>query len=105
MSYDPRLAGQLDNPYARQFVAEQLKREDFPNHGIWLNAVSGSSEAAGIKSGDFILEIDGQKIESTFDMNKVILTKNAGDKVKVKFWQAGQTKETTVTLTEIKPTI
>jgi serine protease Do len=105
VSYDPRLAGQLDNPYARQFVAEQLKREDFPNHGIWLNAVSGPSEAAGIKSGDFILEIEGQKIESTFDLNKVVLTKNAGDKVKVKFWQAGQTKETTITLTEIKPSI
>jgi S1-C subfamily serine protease len=105
VSYDPRLAGQLDNPYARQFVAEQVKREDFPNHGIWLNAVSGPSEAAGIKTGDFILEIEGQKIESTFDMNKVILTKNAGDKVKVKYWQAGQTKETTVTLTEIKPSI
>lgn len=105
VSYDGRLAGQLDNPYARQFVAEQIKREDFPNHGIWLNAVSGASAAAGLKSGDFILEIEGQKIESTFDMNKVILTKNIGDKVKVKFWQAGQTKEATITLTEIKPTI
>lgn len=105
VSYDGRLAGQLDNPYARQFVAEQINREDFPNHGIWLNAVSGPSAAAGLKSGDFILEIEGQKIESTFDMNKVILTKNIGDKVKVKFWQAGQTKEATIALTEIKPTI
>jgi S1-C subfamily serine protease len=38
-------------------------------------------------------------------MNKVILPKKAGDKVKVKYWSAGTTKETTITLAELKPSI
>ncbi len=105
VEYDGRFAGQLANPYARQYLAEQLNREDFPDHGVLLSAVSGPSATAGMKAGDFLIEIDGQKIDSTFDLNKVILTKNAGDKVKVKFWQAGQTKEATVTLTDLKKTI
>lgn len=105
VSYVGSIAGQLDNPWVRQEVADYIKREDFPNHGLLLNQVGGAAAAAGIKVNDFLLEIDGQKVETTFDLNKVILTKNVGEKVKVKYWQAGQTKETTVTLTEIKPTI
>jgi len=105
VSYVGNLAGQLDNPYARQYVADYIKREDFPNYGLLLNQVSGPAAAAGMTTNDFLLEVDGQKIESTFDLNKVILPKNVGEKVKVKFWHAGQTKETTITLTEIKPTI
>ncbi|MEI7576281.1 MAG: trypsin-like peptidase domain-containing protein [Armatimonadota bacterium] len=105
VSYVGNIAGQLDNPWVRQEVADYLKREDFPSHGLLLNQVGGPAASAGIKANDFLLEIDGQKVETTFDLNKVILTKNIGDKVKVKFWQAGQTKEVTIALTEIKPTI
>jgi S1-C subfamily serine protease len=105
ISYDPRLAGQLSNPYARDYVAKIVSRTDFPETGLLISTVTGPSEAGGLKAGDFLLEIDGTVIETPFDMNKVILPKKAGDKVKVKYWSAGATKETTITLAELKPSI
>ncbi|HLO98665.1 MAG TPA: PDZ domain-containing protein, partial [Fimbriimonas sp.] len=92
-------------PYARQYLAEQLSREDFPQTGLFVRAASGPSAAAGIKANDFLLEVDGQKIETTFDLNKVLLPKRVGDKVQVKFWTNGTTKTTTVTLAEIQPSL
>ena len=105
ISYDPRLAGQLSNPYARDYVAKIVSRTDFPETGLLISTVTGPSESGGLKAGDFLLEIDGTAIETPFDMNKVILPKKAGDKVKVKYWSAGATKETTITLAELKPSI
>jgi serine protease Do len=94
------LLGHMDDPYARQYLADILKREDFPNSGLYVKTVSGASINSGISANDFILEVDGQKIETTFDLNKVLLPKKVGDTVKVKYWHAGQTKETNVTLAE-----
>lgn len=105
VEYAPELAGQLQNPYARQYVAEQLKREDFPETGLWVRRASGPAAAAGIKANDFLVAVDGQKIESTFDLNKVLLPKKVGDKVSVKLWSDGQTKTVNVTLAEIQPTL
>lgn len=105
VSYIPNIAGQMENPYVRQEVADYIKRDDFPNYGLLLNQVSGPAASAGMAVNDFLLEVDGQKIENTFDLNKVILPKNVGDKVKVKFWHAGAIKESTITLAEIKPSV
>ncbi len=100
IEYDGRLVGHMDDPRARQYLADILKRDDFPSSGLYVNNVSGASLNSGIAKNDFILEVDGQKIVNTFDLNKVLLPKKIGDKVKVKYWKAGQTKETTVTLAE-----
>lgn len=101
ISYNGQLAGQLDNPYARDYVAQQINRTDFPNYGLFVQGVSGPSAGKGITNNDFILEVEGQKIETTFDLNKVLLPKKVGDNVKVKYWHAGQTKETTIALAEM----
>ncbi len=101
IQYNGQLAGQLDNPYARDFISQQINRQDFPNYGLFVQGVSGPSASSGIANNDFILEVDGQKIESSFDLNKVLLPKKVGDKVKVKYWHAGQTKETSISLAEM----
>lgn len=105
VQYVGQLAGQLSNPYAREYVSQQIGRSDFPETGLFIQAASGPAATAGIKANDFILAIDGKEIESTFDLNKAIVTKKAGDKVKVKIWSAGATKELSVTLADLKPTI
>ena len=67
--------------------------------------VSGSAASSGIAKNDIIIEVDGQKINSVFDLNKCLLPKKVGDQLKVKYWREGQTKETTIALTESQTNI
>lgn len=105
VSYDGRLVGFLSDPEARDYVASQINRTDFPDHGLHVQSVSGPSMNSGIAKNDFLLEVDGQKVDNSFDLNKVLLPKKVGDQVKVKYWHAGQTKETTITLAEMPTNI
>lgn len=100
ITYAGQLAGQLSNPEARDYIAQQINRTDFPTTGLWVQKLSGSSANSGIAVNDFVLEVDGQKIDTTFDLNKILLPKKVGDKVLVKYWHAGQTKEVSITLAE-----
>lgn len=103
VSYNPRWVGLLADPYFRGQVGEFHETESVPDHGIVLDTVGGPLKTAGVKRYDILLEIEGEKIESTFDMNKALLTRKPGDKVKVKFWSKGKTQETSVALVEIQP--
>jgi S1-C subfamily serine protease len=103
VSYNPRWVGLLADPYFRRQVGEYHETESVPDHGIVLDTVSGALKSAGAKRYDILLEIEGEKIESTFDMNKALLTRKPGDKVKVKFWSKGKTQEAQVALVEIQP--
>lgn len=103
VSYNPRWVGLLADPYFRSQVGEYHQTEAVPDHGIVLDTVSGALKSAGAKRYDILLEIEGEKIESTFDMNKALLTRKPGDKVKVKFWSKGKTQEANVALVEIQP--
>jgi S1-C subfamily serine protease len=105
VSYDGRLIGVMDNPDAREYLSQYTKRNDFPDYGLFVTESTGSAAAAGIKQYDILLEVDGRKVESSFDLNKAIITKRVGDRIKVKFWQAGQIKESSAVLTELKPSI
>ena len=56
------------------------------NQGIYVAKVNANSAAkdAGIKSGDIILSIDGNKLERMCDLRCYIYTKKPGEKVKLK---------------------
>jgi serine protease Do len=56
------------------------------------------SEKAGIEEGDVIIEIDGKEINSTNELQSIIIKHNIGEKVKVKVWRKGNELEKTVTL-------
>ncbi len=105
ISYDGRLVGHFDDPDYRAYVGNIIKRTDFPTTGLLVGEVSGGATGSGISKDDFVLEVEGQKIETTFDLNKVLLPKKVGDKVKVKYWHAGQTKETSISLAESQTNI
>jgi serine protease Do len=105
VSYEASVVGRMDDPYVRADIAEVLKREDFPNYGLIIREVAGPSATAGLKPMDVLMEIDGRKIETPFDLNKSIITKKIGDTVNVKFWQAGKVVDAKVTLVELKPSI
>ncbi len=100
VSYAPSQV--LMYPRNRSLIAEQTGAENIPNQGIVIQEATGAAAAAGLKSLDIILEIDGTPIEGSFTLNKILTPKKPGDKVQVKYWSAGTVKTTTLTLQEIK---
>jgi S1-C subfamily serine protease len=51
---------------------------------------------------DILLSIDGQQIDDTLSLNKLLMTKQAGQSVSVTYWSRGETKTTKVNLDEIR---
>jgi S1-C subfamily serine protease len=49
-----------------------------------------------------LLEIDGERINGAFDLNRVLVPKKPGDVVNVKFWSKGQEKTARILLQEIR---
>jgi serine protease Do len=65
--------------------------------------VSGSAAAkAGIKSGDVILEVNGQRVDEDHSLAAQLKNFNPGDAVKMKILSGDQTKDITVTLGQSK---
>jgi len=71
--------------------------------GALVSAVEPKSPAdkAGIKTGDVILAVDGNTIESSIELPRVIGEKRPGTKVKLKIWRQGETHELSASLGEI----
>lgn len=71
-------------------------------YGLFVaNVVEGSgAQEAGLKVYDMILEVDGQKVSSVEDVNKIRDTKKAGDYLTFKILRDGETIEVQVRLME-----
>lgn len=71
-------------------------------YGMFITAVSPGSgaEAAGLAENDMILEVDGQKVTSTSEVNEIRDKKKPGDTLKFKILRDGETKEIDVKLIE-----
>lgn len=72
------------------------------SYGLFINQVQENTgaSAAGLKSGDMIIEVDGQKVESSANINSIRDTKKPGDSLKFKIFRDGETIEVDVKLTE-----
>ncbi len=75
---------------------------DDTNYGPFINSVTKGSgaEKAGLQVNDMILEVEGQKVESREDVNKIRDTKKIGDTLTFKVMRDGETLEIPVTLTD-----
>ena len=91
----------LAYPQARQQVAEQSGSENVPSKGLLVMEAPGVAGKAGIGAWDVLLSIGGQKVNSKFDLNKVLMAKKPGDTVAVEYWTKGQTKTVQVALQEM----
>lgn len=58
----------------------------------------GSAEAAGIEVADVILEVDGQAVSASNQLQALVAQKRAGQEVKLKIWRDGKTFEKNVKL-------
>ncbi len=84
---------------SRPFVGLSINQTQY---GLFVNSVvkgSGAAEA-GIKEKDKILEVDGTKVSSVEEINKIRDGKNIGDTMVFKILRDDQTMELTVKLTD-----
>ncbi len=61
-------------------------------HGALVSKVEpgGPAEAAGIRNGDVILKVDGEKIKQMTELPAVIAAKQPGSKVRIDIWRGGK---------------
>lgn len=68
-----------------------------------LAVLPGSpADKAGIVENDIILEINGQKLTADNQLGDIVAKYNVGDKITLKVWHKGQTKDVQITLEERK---
>lgn len=105
IQFDPRLDGALSDPQLQAELRNLTNANKVPSSGIIVKETGGAAGNAGIKQYNVILAIDGQEVNGTFDLNKVLIPHKPGDTVKVKYWDGGATKEATVKLQEIRQSL
>jgi len=68
--------------------------------GVYIATLtnSGAAKNAGLKIGDVITKIDGQKVTNMADLQSLIATRRPGDKVKVTYARGKQILNTVATL-------
>jgi S1-C subfamily serine protease len=96
--------------FARPFLGvryRMISREiallnEVPQGAYIVEVVEGSAaDKAGIKAGDILTKMDGQRIlEETGGLAKLINQKKVGEKVKLTVWRDGEELELTTTLEE-----
>ncbi len=68
--------------------------------GVNVNKVvrGGAAESAGLEVGDVILDVDGNAVKTSNDLQNEIVLRRAGDKVTLKIWRDGRVISKSVTL-------
>ena len=66
-----------------------------------VEVVAGSpAEKDGLKSGDIIVKVDGEKLSEKYTLAQAIAKKKVGDKLELSVWREGEEKKVTVVLKE-----
>ncbi|MBN1159260.1 MAG: Do family serine endopeptidase [Bacteroidales bacterium] len=68
--------------------------------GVYVDSIAGNSAAgdAGVKSGDVILEVDGQEVKNNAELLGIVGRKRPGDKISLKVDRKGKELDFNVTL-------
>ncbi|MBX3043616.1 MAG: Do family serine endopeptidase [Candidatus Kapabacteria bacterium] len=97
--------GKIDRGYIGVFIKDV---DETMAKGLGLDKVrgvlvdglveDGAAKAAGIESGDVILDVDGKEVNSPSELQSRIVFYKAGDKINVRLWRDRKTITKTVTL-------
>lgn len=91
--------GQFNRPYlgvAYQIISKDLALLNEVPEGAYVRQVvkESAAEKAGIKKGDIITKIDGEKIEAKkAELAQIIAKRKVGDSVSLTVWRDGKTLE------------
>lgn len=91
----------LSNTFALQYYYN-IKIGSDVTFGAVLNYVEENKPAAlaGLKVGDVIVELDGEKVDDVTHFKYLLYKHTVGDTIKVKYYRENKLNETTVSLTE-----
>ncbi len=91
----------LSNTFALQYYYN-IKIGSDVTFGAVLNYVEDNKPAdnAGLKVGDVIVELDGEKVEDVTHFKYLLYKHTVGDSIKVKYYRENKINETTINLTE-----
>lgn len=83
-------------------IADSLGLEE--PHGALVASVTdtGPAEKAGLKTGDIILEFDGEAIEDMRDLPRRVAETKIGKAVDIMFWRDGKEKTASVKIGELE---
>jgi serine protease Do len=96
--------GKVTRPYIgvlMQSLTPQLRQaigEKVPEKGALVAQVMDKSPAqeAGVQVGDVVLKVDGQPTADSREVQRVVLGKRVGEKIKLDVWRQGKEQELTV---------
>jgi C-terminal processing protease CtpA/Prc len=82
--------------------AKELKLSE--TRGVYISEVEEESpaEKAGLKSGDVVLEFNGEHVEGTVQFRRLIREIPAGHKVQITVWRDGKSQTVTATLSNVE---
>lgn len=82
-------------------VDEALSKKLNMEQGLYVVEVNAFSpaEKAGVKAGDLIVKVDGQRVKTFDELKEIKNSKSEGDTIKLEVIRDGQTKTMDVTLT------
>jgi len=91
----------ISNTFALQFY-NKITIPDDVEFGAVLSLVEAGKPAdkAGLKVGDVIVEVDGNKVEDVSSFKYLLYKHSVGDKVKIRYYRENKINETTLELTE-----
>ena len=103
IGYDNRSVEILQYQQGRDRI-EQIVGAAPPDHGIVVASVTagGAAARAGMQRFDVLLEVDGQKMDDTLALSKVLMKKQAGETVSLTYWSRGSNRTAKVKLDEIR---
>lgn len=72
--------------------------------GVYITAVTDGSAAdkAGLRSGDIIIAVEGEKTETSEELTNVKNKYSAGDRIEITFMRSGEEHTVKLTLDEVK---
>lgn len=76
---------------------KELKIDNL-NTGLYVSGAGGAAEAAGLKKGDVITQVDGRRVISSAELSSAIGSKKPGDKIALEYVRDNKTYNTTATL-------
>lgn len=70
--------------------------------GVYLEGIvpGSGAEVGGLQTGDVITGIDGRALDAAYELSDALEGHPPGDTIAVRYWRAGQTRNTQVVLTE-----
>lgn len=96
--------GGFSRPYmgvSYEMISQQAAiRNNLPQGAYVADVVDGPAAKAGIKQGDVITKIDGEKLTDTNTLAQVVAKKKVGQTVQVTIWRDDKEQTINVTLAE-----